>query len=114
LNEGKIVVSDRYIFSSFAYQGAAGLDLAWIEEANKHAIRPDLAVFIDVEPETVIRRLKRKKSVMENLETQLKVREVYLKYVEHGELVRVDGNKSKKEVARDVASLVKDYLKKAR
>ena len=114
LNEGKIVVSDRYIFSSFAYQGAAGLDLAWIEEVNKHAVRPDLAVFIDVEPETVIRRLKRKKSVMENLETQLKVREVYLKYVEHGELVRVDGNKSKREVARDVASLVKDYLKKAR
>ena len=114
LNEGKIVVSDRYIFSSFAYQGAAGLDLAWIEEVNKHAVRPDLAVFIDVEPETVIRRLKRKKSVMENLETQLKVREVYLKYVEHGELVRVGGNKSKREVARDVASLVKDYLKKAR
>jgi thymidylate kinase len=51
---------------------------------------------------------------MENLETQLKVREVYLKYVEHGELVRVDGNKSKREAARDVASLVKDYLKKAR
>jgi thymidylate kinase len=48
------------------------------------------------------------------LQTQLKVREVYLKYVENGELVRVDGNKSKREVARDVASLVKDYLWKTR
>jgi dTMP kinase len=84
LEKGKIVVSDRYVFSSLAYQGAAGLDLKWIEEVNKHAVRPDLALFIDVDPKTVTGRLKRKKSVMENLETQLKVREVYLKYVENG------------------------------
>jgi len=110
LNEGKIVVSDRYVFSSFAYQGAAGLDLAWIEEINKRALRPDLALLIDVEPETVVHRLKKKKSVMENLETQLKVRKVYLEYVANGKLVRIDGNKSKKEVARDVANLTKNYL----
>lgn len=114
LNEGKVVVSDRYVFSSFAYQGAAGLDLAWIEEVNKHALRPDLAVFIDVEPETVVRRLKRKKSVMENLQTQVKVREVYMKYVENGRLVRIDGNRSRREVARDLTSLVKDWLRKVR
>ena len=110
LNEGRIVVSDRYVFSSFAYQGAAGLNLAWIEEINKHALRPDLALFIDVKPETVVQRLKKKKSVMENLETQLKVRKVYLEYVKNGKLARVDGNKSKKEVARDVANLTKNYL----
>ncbi len=112
LGEGKIVVSDRYVYSSLAYQGAAGLDLGWIEKVNEHAVRPDLAVFIDVEPETVIRRLKRKRSVMENLETQLKVREVYLKYVEMGKLVRIDGNRPKREVARDLANLVKVHLGK--
>jgi dTMP kinase len=114
LDEGKVVVSDRYVFSSFAYQGAAGLDLAWIEEVNKHALRPNLAVFIDVEPETVVRRLKRKKSVMENLQTQVKVREVYMKYVENGRLVRIDGNRSRREVARDLTNLVKDWLRKVR
>lgn len=112
LGEGKIVVSDRYVFSSLAYQGAAGLDLGWIERVNEHAVRPDLAVFIDVEPDTVIRRLKRKRSVMENLETQLEVRDVYLKYVEMGKLVRIDGNKPKREVARDLSNLVKVHLAK--
>lgn len=112
LGQGKIVVSDRYIYSSLAYQGAAGLDLGWIESVNEHAVRPDLAVFIDVEPDIVIRRLKRKRSVMENLETQLKVREVYLKYVELGKLVRIDGNKPKRKVARDLANLVKAHLAK--
>ncbi|MGA3191286.1 MAG: dTMP kinase [Candidatus Bathyarchaeia archaeon] len=113
LDQGKLVVSDRYIYSSFAYQGAAGLDLKWIEKINEHAVRPSLALFIDVEPETVIRRLKRKRSVMENLETQLKVREIYLRFVDKGALVRVDGNRSKTEVAREIASTVKSFLKKA-
>jgi dTMP kinase len=112
LNEGKIVVSDRYVYSSLAYQGAAGLDLRWIEMINEHAIRPDLAIFLDVEPETVVKRLKRKKSVMENLETQRKVREVYVKFVNKGELVAIDGNKSKKEVANSLAKAVLGFLEK--
>ena len=114
LDKGKTVVSDRYVFSSLAYQGAVGLDLDWIEEINKQAVRPDLAIFIDVEPETVIHRLKLKRSVMENLQTQLRVRDVYLKYVELGKLVRIDGNKPRREVSRDLFNLIKDYLAKAR
>ncbi len=114
LNEGKIVVSDRYVYSSSAYQGAAGLDLKWIEIINEHAMRPDLAVFIDVEPETVIQRLKPEKSVMENLETQRKVREVYMKFVENGELTKINGNRSKREVADDILTVVLRLLEKGR
>jgi dTMP kinase len=112
LKKGQIVVSDRYVYSSLAYQGATGLDLGWIKRINEYAIRPDLAIFIDVEPETVVQRLKPKKSVMENLETQRKVREVYVGFVEDGELIRVDGNKSKKQVADDIAAVVKSFVKK--
>lgn len=111
LKRGRIVVSDRYVYSSLAYQGATGLHLEWIEKINERAVRPDLAIFIDVEPETVVQRLKPRKSVMENLETQRKVREVYMKFVEKGELVRVDGNKSKSEVAADLAAVVRRFLK---
>ena len=111
LNEGKMVVSDRYIYSSLAYQGAAGLDLKWIKELNKHAIPPNLAIFLDVKPEIVLQRLQRKKSVMEKLAIQRKVREVYEKLVKDGKLVRVDGNKSKEEVAKDIFNLVLKALK---
>jgi len=110
MDEGKLVVSDRYVYSSLAYQGAAGLDLKWIERINEHAMRPDLAIFIDVEPEVVIQRLKPKRSVMENLETQRKVREVYMTFVEKGELVRIDGDKSREEVADDIVRLVLRFL----
>jgi dTMP kinase len=98
LKEGKIVISDRYVYSSLAYQGSAGLSLDWIETINSYAHKPDLSIFIDVAPEMVLERLKRKKSVMENLQTQQHVQEIYKKYIEKGVLKRVDGSKSKSEV----------------
>ena len=112
LKEGKIVISDRYVFSSLAYQGSAGLNLEWIETINKNAQKPDLSIFIDVAPEVVLERLKRKKSVMENLQTQRKVQAIYEKYVEKGELKRIDGSKSKKEVLDALYFAVTCFLKK--
>jgi dTMP kinase len=112
LKNGKIVVSDRYVFSSLAYQGAAGLDLKWIEKLNEHAITPDLALFIDAKPEVAIQRVKPKKSVMENLETQRKVREVYMKFVNEGKLVRIDGNKPINDVAKNILAVVLERLNK--
>ena len=110
LEEGKIVISDRCVYSSLAYQGAAGLDLEWIEEINRMALPPDLAVYIDVPPEVVVERIRRKKSVMERLETQRKVREVYMKYVKNGKLVPVDGDKRKGEVTRNILNVILDFL----
>lgn len=114
LNEGRLVISDRYVFSSLAYQGAAGLSLEWLEKVNEHALQPDLAVFIDVNPLRVMSRLKPKKSVMENLETQQKVREMYLKFVEDGRLTRINGDKSETEVAIEVYDVVTEFLNKSR
>ena len=111
LRQGKIVVSDRYVFSSLAYQGAAGLDLSWIEEINKSALSPDLAIYIDVPPEVVVKRMKRKRSVMESLHTQQKVREIYMKLVENGRLVLIDGNRPKDDVAKDILAVVLDFMK---
>ena len=111
LNQGRLVVSDRYVYSSLAYQGAAGLSLEWIEKINEHALRPDFAIFIDVDPKIVMQRLKPNKSVMENLATQRKVREVYLKYVAKGELTRIDGDKPKKEAAEALSAVVLKFLK---
>jgi len=111
LGEGKLVVCDRYVYSSLAYQGSAGLSLDWIKEVNSCALRPDFAVFIDVSPEVVIERLQRRKSVMETLEIQRKVREIYLKFVDTGELVRIDGDRPKGVVADELCSVVLSFLK---
>jgi dTMP kinase len=110
LKEKKIVVSDRYLYSSLAYQGAAGLDLKWIEEINKWAVKPDLTIYIDIPPEVVLQRLKRKKSVMENLQNQQRVRDIYLKLVKAHNLCIIDGNKPKSKVAKEILETVTAFL----
>ncbi|NLT18836.1 MAG: Thymidylate kinase [Firmicutes bacterium ADurb.Bin080] len=62
INEGKLVISDRYLDSSFAYQGVAReLGIDYVKEINKYAIEnclPDCTVFIDMDPEFSWRRQK--------------------------------------------------------
>ena len=111
LREGKIVVSDRCIYSSLAYQGSAGLDLEWIEEINRYALAPDFAIYIDVPPDVVVKRIRRKKSVMERLETQKKVQKVYMKFVDSGKLVPIDGDRRKLDVEKSILDTVLDFLK---
>jgi dTMP kinase len=111
LAEGKLVICDRYIHSSLAYQGSTGLSLDWIKTINARALQPDFIIFIDVPPQRVLERLQRKKSVMETLEIQEEVRKIYLKLVEKGELLLVDGDKQKDVVADELCSKVLSLLR---
>jgi len=110
LKRGRIVVSDRYLFSSLAYQGAAGLDIGWIKEVNKAAIKPDLAIYIDVPVDVVLQRCQGRKSIMECREIQEKVREIYMKMVHDGELILVDGDRPVEKTAREIEMLALERL----
>jgi dTMP kinase len=110
LKDGKVVVSDRCVYSSLAYQGAAGLDLKWIKEINKFALPPDLALYINVPPEVVVKRIRRKKSVMERLETQRRVQKVYMKFVENGKLISLNGDRKKSEVEQNILNVTLKFL----
>lgn len=113
LESGKIVVSDRYVYSSLAYQGATGLDIDWIKRVNRMALPPDLAIYIDVPPEVVVERMKRKRSVMETLATQCRVREVYMQLVREKRLLLIDGNRPAPEVVQNILDVVLKHLKRA-
>lgn len=55
LARGEIVLTDRYLLSSLAYQGSA-LPMRWVEELNAFAVRPDLTLFIEVSAAVAARR----------------------------------------------------------
>jgi dTMP kinase len=58
LAEGKIVISDRYYYSSVAYQGALGLDPERILAQNEIlAVRPDLTVVLTLPVAQALARL---------------------------------------------------------
>lgn len=61
LDQGRIIISDRYTDSSVAFQGyGRGLDLSLINELNRIAttgVRPDLTIVLDIEPELAQSRM---------------------------------------------------------
>ncbi len=109
LEEGYVVVMDRYYYSSMAYQGAMGVSREWVKEINRYAIEPDIAIYIDVDPEIGISRLTgggRRFPEYEKLELLRRVRSIYLEMVREGLLRMVDGNRGIGDVEKDVACLL--------
>lgn len=60
LDEGQLVICDRYVDSSLAYQGVArGVGIDYVEKINAYALNnfmPDLTLFLDLPPEQAFRR----------------------------------------------------------
>lgn len=111
LKRGQIVLSNRYFYSTLAYQGAMGVDLDWIREMNRFAPKPDAAILLDILPEFSLRRLKRRRTVFEQLENLRNVRDIYVRLVKGGELVRVDADRPKRLVQAELLALVQELLK---
>ncbi len=85
LNQGKIVLQDRYYFSTIAYQSARGLDPAMIRQQNEaFAPPPELLLLFDLDPQIALQRIEQKRGEQPNLFEQLdylrRVREVFLSF----------------------------------
>lgn len=88
LEKGELVISDRYIASTLAYQGAI-IDqifqdeketVKWMDQVSCIiTVRPDITIYLDVEPEAAIRRISGRPEISGFEETQYlrKVREFY-------------------------------------
>ncbi len=117
LAEGKLVVCDRYVDSSLAYQAyARGLGVEFIAQINAQALkkyRPDVTIFIDLSPEAAF---KRKHGADENdrLEQAGMAfhQRVYAGYKtlaeqEPDRIATVDGNKTPQEIFADVLAILR-------
>ena len=60
LDSGKSVVTDRYVYSSLAYQGAEGVDIAFLRFINGFAPDPDIVLYLDVPPDIGVSRLQKR------------------------------------------------------
>jgi dTMP kinase len=116
LEQGKTVISDRYYYSSVAYQTAQGLELRWLLELNKFFPRPDLTIIIDTMPEECIKRVEKakpEKVKFENVEFLRKVRKNYLEFPEilKEKIVIINGDREVEKVFEDVLKEVKKVIK---
>ncbi len=121
LEEGYTVISDRYCFSSYAYQGVH-MPLDWVIEANSLSaglLRPDLNIYIDLLPDTSMERLNKGRSLIELYETSENLQKVRAKYFEAFDILKekenvfiTDGNRQPGLIATDIWNEVNRILNK--
>jgi len=106
LAEGRIVVCERYYHSTVAYQAAQGVDREWLLRLNDFAIKPDLLIFLDVNPKMGAGRTSTGE-IFEREEFLKKVKSEYRKF--KGMKV-IDSSRPQETVQRDIRELVSGLL----
>jgi len=110
LKKGKIVLMDRYYYSTMAYQAAAGIDVNRIRKDNEFAPKPDIVLIFDLPVDLAMKRVigHSVADVFEKEEYLEKVREAYLN-LKDDPLVRIiDSTRTPEEIFEEVWELVSE------
>jgi dTMP kinase len=117
LDAGRIVVCDRYLLSTLAYQGQS-CDADWLLQINRPAVIPDLTLFLDVPPSAAEERMRAsrwKKDMFETQDEQGAIRDAYLRYIEMGvdqvgRVETIDSSRPAEVVFAELIRYVDDFL----
>ncbi|MCH3909626.1 MAG: dTMP kinase [Bacilli bacterium] len=124
LKEGKVVLCDRFLDSSLAYQGGArGLGIKEVYEMNQFAtdgLLPDLTILFDIAPEEGLKRIAANagrevnRLDVEQLSFHKKVREAFHELAKEfpERYVVIDASKSVPEVSEEAYSAIKERMGK--
>jgi len=111
LDEGVIVITDRYRLSSYAFQSIE-VDLDWLKKINEKALTPDLTFIIDTPPLVCMRRIQKQRfhvELYEELEKLEKIHAIYRKLAEEeSNTFLIDGNRPVEAVSSDIFDRVKE------
>lgn len=122
LAAGKVVLMDRFIDSSVAYQGyGRGLsveDIEWLNQFATDGLKPDLTLYFDLDVEEGLARIARNherevnRLDLEGLELHQKVRQGYLALAEKEpeRIVKIDASQSFEAVLADVLTILEKRL----
>lgn len=111
IERGITVLTDRYYFSSYAYQ-SIDLPMDWLIQANepsRNILQPTATVFIDVDPDTAMERITRGRTHTELFEKKSRLIQVREKYLEAFEklkdtekVIMIDGSRCQEAVAEEI------------
>ena len=108
---GLILLCDRYRASSVAYGEAQGLDPQWLDDIQRFLPLPDLTIYVDIAPETAAKRKAHDRDRYERDFLLLaRVRASYLRQTAQPDWVRIDGERSKDEIAADIFAAVSSAM----
>ena len=122
LVDGKIVISDRYSDSRYAYQGVTLSNdfddaVAWVQGIHRGwTVVPDMTILFTIDPAVAVSRcgVRGEKTKFEKLEFLKKVQDNFLRLAreEPRRLVIIDAGAELEKVGREVEMKIKDFLKR--
>ena len=126
LKAGFIVLADRYAYTAFARDVARGVDPKWVRQVYDFAIRPDLTIYFDIDPQTSMERicfnrtpkfyeagmdLKLSNDPFESyILFQTRVINEYKKMLKEFEIVKLDANDSIHKKQTEIRKMLKKIL----
>ena len=114
LAAGKVVILDRYYFSTMAYQGARGFDPAEIRRMNEEfAPVPDILLILDLDVGTAHARIGHRgdsTNEFEKHESLMRCREIFLSLRDEPFVRVIDSNAPLDEVSERIRKAVEDFF----
>ncbi len=117
LKKKQIILSDRYYYSSIAYQGALGLDPAYIQKINEERFpKPDIVILLDASPTVSISRIikgRREKNNQgyEQEDYLIEVRKIFKKLMADPIVQEIDGGLSKETIFKKIEGHIDNLVK---
>lgn len=111
INDGYVVVLDRYMYSSIAYQGAKGIDKKYIYSLHKDFIvEPDLVFILHLNIETALKRIMEKRGFVDRFENKHYLEEVDKIFYSFNApyIYHIDADKDEENVNNELLNIIKE------
>jgi dTMP kinase len=111
LQNGTIIIMDRYYQSNIVYGLSNGLDLNWLINLDKGLPKEDIVIILEIDPETSYKRINYNRDLFEkNLEFLLNVKQNYQKLSQVYKWKIINGEETVEKIHMKISSLVKEKL----
>lgn len=110
LSAGVDVICDRYYYSSLAYQGSE-TDFDWVLDMNINCPeirKPDICIFLDLEPDKCIERISANRMVTEIYEEKSRLEKYRKRYFDIFEMLKFTDNIAVINTDRDIQRIAED------
>ncbi len=115
IEQGNVVISDRYYHSNLVYQSNQGIPFSWLKQINKFFPKPDLTIILDIELISALKRINSNRGQKEKFENDKFLKSIRKKYLQlpkklKENFVLIDGDREIEKVHMDIVKEVEKIL----
>jgi dTMP kinase len=111
LENGTIIIMNRYWQSNLVYGVANGMDINWLFSLDKGLPKEDIVILILVNPSVSAKRAEKQDTFESDAQLATNAYKNYLKFAKQYQWKVIDGSKSKEQVHQEIIKIIRKELK---